>query len=76
MRKVESDREGTPVKDEVKPKAKETIDLSKEKDDERLVLDPNGKEWNGLWKHAKAQMGGMAPSEYALGGSDLPFPLC
>ncbi|CAK9786530.1 hypothetical protein CC85DRAFT_326115 [Cutaneotrichosporon oleaginosum] len=63
-------RESSPAKDvpsrSSKPKAakeQETIDLSveKEKEEKRRVLDPNGKEWNALWRDAKAQMGGMAP---------------
>lgn len=74
MRKTDSeeslssvDRAASPAKEDVKEtkarKAKkETVDLTKIKDDERLVLDPNGKEWNGLYKEAKADMGNMAPS--------------
>ncbi|GMK54597.1 hypothetical protein CspeluHIS016_0111830 [Cutaneotrichosporon spelunceum] len=43
-----------------KPKPKKEAPQQPEKE-RRPALDPNGKEWNALWKDAKAEMGGMAP---------------
>jgi hypothetical protein len=33
-------------------------------DDEREVLDANSKEWDGLYKEAKAEMGNLPPGEH------------
>lgn len=60
------DRAATPAKDEVKEikvETKKVVEPAKPKKDERPVLDPNGKEWNGLFKEARSEMGNMAPSE-------------
>lgn len=49
---------------ETKKAAKgDTIDLTAAKEDERLDLRPNDKAWNSLHKEAKAEMGGLPPSE-------------
>lgn len=42
--------------------SKKVVEPVKPKKDERPVLNPNGKEWNGLFKEARNEMGNMAPS--------------
>ncbi|BEI79583.1 hypothetical protein CcaverHIS002_0101120 [Cutaneotrichosporon cavernicola] len=48
------------VKDEL-PKSKKKVTPPEPKKEQRPVLDPNGKEWNALWKEAMVEMGGMPP---------------
>lgn len=40
----------------------ETVDLTSVKVDERPDLQPNSKKWDGLYKAAQGEMGGLPPS--------------